>query len=94
MDFLNNAESGDLLLFRGGHIGGKALRKITKGAQDHVAMIIRLDKFFGNELFFLESVTQRGVTLTRWEDFRVFNDIYRDVFFRKLECKRDKEFQA
>jgi len=55
-------------------------------------MVVKLEKFFGNSLFFLEAVTGRGVTLTKWEDFRVFNDLYSDMFFRKLKGPRDEQF--
>ncbi len=55
-------------------------------------MVVRLEKFFGNSLFFLEAVNGKGVTLTRWEDFRVFNEVYSDMFYRKLKGPRDEAF--
>jgi len=43
--FLRSAETGDLLLFRGKHLGGKLTRKWTNGHSDHAAMIVKLEKF-------------------------------------------------
>ena len=62
-------ESGDLLLFRGGHFAGRLQRKLTKGVHDHAAMIIKMEGFVGQQIFFLHSVMDGGVTLTNWDEF-------------------------
>ena len=91
-EFLEKAETGDIVLFRGNHLGGKLTRKWTKGHSDHAAMIVKLDTQKGEVIYFLESVLQRGVTFTSWENFKKINQIYDDVFYRKLNCERDEEF--
>lgn len=75
-------------------MGGKITRRWTKGHVDHAAMIIKLNKGqAGNSnLFMLESVMVRGVSFTSWEMFKGYNDIYDEVFYRKLNCVRDKTF--
>ena len=44
-EFLSTAETGDLLLMRGNHLGGKLQRKWTGGHSDHAAMIVKLRVF-------------------------------------------------
>mmetsp|Transcript_13965 Transcript_13965/g.21767 ORF Transcript_13965/g.21767 Transcript_13965/m.21767 type:complete len:86 (-) Transcript_13965:314-571(-) len=52
-DFLEKAQTGDLLLFRGTHIAGKLQRAFSNGPIDHVAMIIKSEH--ANSVLFLES---------------------------------------
>jgi hypothetical protein len=40
----------------------------------------------------LESVLQRGVCFTSWENFKNINMVYDEVFYRKLICNRDADF--
>mmetsp|Transcript_14846 Transcript_14846/g.10741 ORF Transcript_14846/g.10741 Transcript_14846/m.10741 type:complete len:130 (-) Transcript_14846:532-921(-) len=40
--FLEMADVGDLLLFRGNHFGAKLTRSLTSSTFDHVAMVIKL----------------------------------------------------
>ena len=44
-DFLEKAETGDILLLRGSHIGWKLTRTFTKGECDHAAMVVRLENY-------------------------------------------------
>jgi len=44
-EFLSDAETGDIVLFRGSHFGAKLTRKWTNGSVDHAAMVIRLEKY-------------------------------------------------
>ena len=55
-------------------------------------MIVKLKVSREKQIFILESVMQRGVSFTSWKNFREYNDIYDEVFFRKLKTNRDKEF--
>lgn len=50
-------------------MSGKLTRGFTKGDADHVAVIMKFDKFSNGVLFFLESVTDRGVCFSKWDDF-------------------------
>jgi hypothetical protein len=83
--FLEQAQTGDLLLFRGNHLGAKLSRGLTKGIVDHAAMIVRMaNKFHGQDIFFLESVLQRGVCFTSWSNFKQNNLIYDEILYRQL----------
>lgn len=55
-------------------------------------MIVKLQKYLGHKIFLLECVMVRGVCFTSWDSFKEFNNIYHEVFFRKLKCNRDKQF--
>ena len=74
-DFLEKAETGDILLLRGNHIGGKLTRTFTKGECDHAAMVVRLENY-DNKIFLLESVMVRGVGFTSWEFYKENNKVY------------------
>ena len=89
---MDQAETGDLLLFRGSHFSGKMTRGFTKGDADHCGIVMRFDKFSKGVIFFLESVTDRGVCFSKWDEFLKNNSIYEQIFFRKLTCVRDKAF--
>lgn len=92
-DFLKNAQTGDLLLFRGKHMGAKITRGWTKGNIDHAAIVVRFEKGFNTgQVFFLESNAERGVCFRTWNDFVDNNTLYNQIFVRKLVCNRDKEF--
>ena len=54
--FLRTAETGDLLLMRGKHLGGKLQRQWTKGHADHAAMIVKLKVSRERRVYILESV--------------------------------------
>ena len=69
-EFLRTADTGDILLFRGRHAGGKLTRKWTHGHVDHAAFIVKLKKTVGNSIFMLESVMVRGVAFTSWDTFK------------------------
>ena len=67
-------------------------RGFTKGDADHCAIVMKFDKFSKGVIFFLESVTDRGVCFSKWHDFLKTNQVYEQIFFRKLYCQRDKTF--
>jgi len=60
--FLQHADVGDLLLFRGHHMGAKLTRSLTSSNFDHVAMIIKLQKNL-DEVYFLEATEGAGVAV-------------------------------
>lgn len=89
--FIEKAETGDIILLRGNHIGGKLTRTFTKGECDHAAMVVRLENY-ENKIFLLESVMVRGVGFTSWEFYKENNTVYQQLFYRKLKCNRDNDF--
>jgi hypothetical protein len=74
-EFLSDAETGDIVLFRGSHLGAKITRKWTNGSVDHAAMVIRLEKY-DNQIFLLESVMVRGVSFVSFDFFKRTNKVY------------------
>lgn len=69
-------------------MSGKLTRGFTKGDADHAAVVMKFDKFSNGVIFFLESVTDRGVCFSKWDDFLRTNKVYEQIFFRKLTCER------
>jgi len=43
-------------------------------------MVLKFDDM--EQLYFLESTQDRGVCITGWDDFKIFNDRYADIFHR------------
>ena len=55
-------------------------------------MIVKLTKNLGNTVFMLQSVMIHGVSFLSWDMFKNYNNVYGEVFYRKLDCKRDEAF--
>lgn len=73
-DFLNIAESGDILLFSTDNFAAKMQRGLTRSKFDHVALVVRFDNL---QLRVFDSSGDCGVSLTTWKDFILVNDLYR-----------------
>ena len=89
-EFMKQAQSGDILLFRNNQKGGMLSKKSTNANSDHAAIVVKVEQAKGTMLFMLEAVPKRGVCLTSWDNFRNLNMVYDEVFYRKLNCNRDK----
>ena len=100
-DFLKNADTGDILLFRGKNFGSKVTRTFTSShfgnfkvhfmQLDHVGMILKFD-VDKSEIFFLESTSDRGVTITRWSTIRRFiGKFFEHIAYRNLQIERNDE---
>ena len=65
---LEQADTGDLLLFRGNKAITAITRAVTYSHFDHVAIVLR---FFEQpkELFYLEAISS-GVQIKRWSNLR------------------------
>ncbi|CAI2368613.1 unnamed protein product [Moneuplotes crassus] len=88
--FLNEADSGDILLFTGKTVISGITRKITNSHYDHVAMVLTFLE--DDEIYFLES-TASGVHVTTWTELKTYVDeLYSKVVWRKLYCERDDDF--
>jgi hypothetical protein len=59
------ADTGDILLFRGRHIGSKITRTATQSNFDHIAMILKFESD-SDEIYLIEATANRGVSLTKW----------------------------
>ena len=81
------ADTGDILLFRGRYFGCKLTRTFTNchfGKYlipnfvfikqvfiDHVAMILKFESD-PNEVYFVESTSNRGVSVSKWSSIKKF----------------------
>lgn len=86
---MDQAETGDILLFRGNKAITALTRAMTYSHFDHVAVVIR---FFEQpkELFYLEAVSN-GVCIKRWSSLRNIigpNHHYAQLVFRHVEFDR------
>ena len=64
--FISNADTGDILLFRGTAAGAKVTRTLTGGYFDHVAMVLKFEQD-PNEVYLVEATGGNGVALNRWD---------------------------
>jgi len=89
--FLQMADSGDILLFRAKNVGAKLQRSFTGSIYDHVAILLRYND---GEIVLLEATGKDGVGLCRWKTF-MRNDwhlLYSKLVYRHLEVERTEEF--
>jgi hypothetical protein len=90
MQFLSQADTGDLLLFRSQGTPSKLQRALTQSKFDHVALIIR---YGSGELALLESTSLDGVNIVKWQDFIEYrwHLLYQVIVYRHLETERNEE---
>ena len=89
--FLESADTGDILLFKGSKAVQKTIRTLTNSRFDHVAMILKFDGE-PNEVYFVEATGNMGVALNKWEYLRDHignGKFYSTVAFRHVNFKRD-----
>ena len=55
-------------------------------------MIIKYPHFKSDEIFLVDASGSRGVGFLEWKSFKEYNDVYTEVFYRKLITNRDNEF--
>lgn len=78
------ADTFDVILFQSNTVEGKKIREKIKCEFDHVAMVL---KFVSkpNEVFVLESVPDKGVSIRTWKDLRgLLGRDYSKIAFRHL----------
>eukprot|EP00929_Paragymnodinium_shiwhaense_P046704 TRINITY_DN23769_c0_g1_i1.p1 TRINITY_DN23769_c0_g1~~TRINITY_DN23769_c0_g1_i1.p1 ORF type:complete len:492 (+),score=92.53 TRINITY_DN23769_c0_g1_i1:132-1607(+) len=88
--FLQQAESGDLLLFRGKEARHARLRTITRSQYDHVALMLRTAE---NSLMIFEATGSEGVSSVSWKMFRDrhWENCYSQLTYRKVFFRRDQK---
>ena len=88
--FIKEADSGDILLFKGKSISAKMTRKLTHSEYDHVAMVLT---FSGDDNIYLLEATSDGVHVVSWNELMRFKDaIYSKIVWRRLYADRDDNF--
>ncbi len=65
--FLDQAETGDILLFRSKSLGNKLLRTMTRSEFDHIALLL---KYTNGKIILFEATGKEGVGLSTWSTFR------------------------
>lgn len=88
--FVEMAETGDIVLFETNNLGAKLQRKFTNSKYDHVGLCI---KFESDDLRIFDAQQGQGVQITDWSDFIRINDLYTLMAFRKLVYDRKHEIQ-
>ncbi len=92
---MREAESCDLLLFRGSHATSGIVRGVTRGHFDHVGIIIRTVNDGPLDFSIVEAVGKLGVTSHSWSKIRSdigVGNFYEKVAFRKLKGPRPRDF--
>lgn len=89
--FQFQANSGDLILFKGKSISAKIQRSLTGSEYDHIGIIL---KYANDDIVILDSCGNRGVGLISWRAFinLKFFKLYHKIVWRKLEAKRNEQF--
>lgn len=94
--FLESADTGDILLFRGSNTGSKITRAFTGGYFDHVAMILKFESDPG-EIYMVEATGNMGVALNKWSLLKMHvgpKKFYKKLVFRHVNFDRnDKMFE-
>ncbi|KAM3127923.1 hypothetical protein pb186bvf_019993 [Paramecium bursaria] len=88
--FLEKAESGDIILFQSKCFGGKMQRLLTGSNYDHVGLVL---KYQSGVVYILEATGQHGVGLFQWDYMmtRCWHELYSMVVYRKLIMKRTQK---
>lgn len=88
--FIKEADSGDILLFKGKKMSAKFTQGVTGSEFDHVAMVL---KFEDDDEVYIIDATMQGVDITSWTQLCNFKDeLYSKVIWRQLEIERDDKF--
>ena len=66
-ELLENAQTGDLLLFTGKKMQDKLIRGVTGSSYDHVGMLVKYEKT--GQLLIFESLAGKGVSRWDWSQF-------------------------
>ncbi|KAL4474443.1 hypothetical protein ABPG72_007842 [Tetrahymena utriculariae] len=90
-EFIEKAQSGDIILFHTESIPAAMQRKTTFSKYDHVGIVIRLRDNFVR----IFDATGYGVELTEWNKFVYENGQYNTMTYRQLNySKREKVLPA
>jgi hypothetical protein len=84
--FIQESQTGDLLLFQGNMSGPMLIRTLTGSEFDHVAMILRFDS--QDDVYIVEATGNNGVTYNKWSNIR--DHIGPGKFYAKLVYRQVK----
>jgi len=85
--FLEQADTGDIVLFKTKNISASIQRSFTRSEYDHVGLILR---YSTGEIVLFEATGREGVGLCRWKTFMrcKWHLLYSKIMYRKLEINR------
>lgn len=89
--FLEKADTGDLLLFKASNSSAGVIRTFTGSQFDHVAMILKFETD-EDEIYYVEASGNMGVALNKWSSIRKHvghKKFYERVIFRHIEFDRN-----
>lgn len=85
--FLDQADTGDIILFRGNQTGSSITRTFTQSHFDHIAMVLKFDSF-PEEVYIVEATGNMGVSLNKWNFLK--SHIGKDKFYQNIVCRHVK----
>ncbi|CAK76637.1 unnamed protein product (macronuclear) [Paramecium tetraurelia] len=87
------AEDGDLLLFRGKSFNCQLQRALTQNDYDHIGLLIKIEP---DRLFIFESLPTNGVSLCEWKTFNTkeWYKLYEKIVYRRLKANRSAAFKT
>ena len=95
-ELLENAQTGDLLLFTGKKMQDKLIRGVTGSNYDHVGMLVKYEKT--GQLLIFESLAGKGVSRWDWSQFQqsgYWRENYSKIVYRRLlGVDRNEEFAS
>jgi len=88
--FLEQADTGDIILFKTKNISASIQRSFTRSEYDHVGLILR---YSTGEIVLFEATGREGVGLCRWKTFMrcKWHLLYSKIMYRKLEINRSDD---
>lgn len=96
--FLNMADTFDVLLFKCNHAGGSITRFYTGSEFDHAAMVLRFDaptKGNTNDVYLIEATGNQGVRVKRWSNIKGnTGKFYQRIVLRHLQFDRNESALA
>jgi hypothetical protein len=87
---MDQADTGDILLFRGSQAGSLITRTATGSHFDHVAMVLKFESAPG-EVYFVEATGNNGVSLNKWQYIKPHighGKFYEKMVIRHLDFDR------
>lgn len=92
---MQNAQTGDLVLFTGVDMQARLIRGVTGSKYDHVGMLVKYEK--SGQVLIFESLAGKGVSRWDWQEYQQNNywsDNYSKIVYRRLVgVERDEEFR-
>lgn len=67
--FIEKADTGDILLFTANNGSANMIRTLTSSQFDHIALVLKFETE-DNEIFIVDASGNNGVSLNKWSNLR------------------------